>query len=117
MISLVRFHLDKNKNLIKDNLSLFNTMFLAYIINYFFHFYVGRTLGPEDYGVFGVLLSIVYIVVMPLMAIQTTISKYVAELNIKNEKEKLSYLFSKSFKKIGIFGIIISFIFLILSPF
>jgi len=116
MISLVRFHLDKNKNLIKDNLSLFITMFLAYIINYFFHFYVGRKLGPEDYGVFGVLLSIVYIVVMPLMAIQTTLSKYVAELYVKNEKEKLSYLFLRSLKNIGILGIIISILFIIVSP-
>src|SRR3989344_8397842 len=116
MISLVRFHLDKNKNLIKDNLSLFITMFLAYIINYFFHFYVGRKLGPEDYGIFGVLLSIVYIVVMPLMAIQTTLSKYVAELYVKNEKEKLSYLFLRSLKNIGILGIIISILFIIVSP-
>src|SRR3989338_6741505 len=116
MISLVRFHLDKNKNLIKDNLNLFVTMFLAYIINYFFHFYVGRKLGPEDYGVFGVLLSIVYIVVMPLMAIQTTLSKYVAELYVKNEKEKLSYLFLRSLKNIGILGIIISILFIIVSP-
>jgi len=91
-------------------------MFFAYIINYVFHFYVGRTLGPEDYGVFGVLLSIIYIIVMPLMAIQTTLSRYVTELNVKNEKEKLAYLFSKSLKKIGTFGLIISILFIVMSP-
>ena len=99
MLNLIKFHLKKNKILLKDNLTLFLIMFFAYIINYVFHFYVGRTLGPEDYGVFGVLLSIIYIIVMPLMAIQTTLSRYVTELNVKNEKEKLAYLFSKSLKK------------------
>src|SRR3989344_5897738 len=116
MLNLIKFHLKKNKILLKDNLTLFLTMFFAYIINYVFHFYVGRTLGPEDYGIFGVLLSIIYIIVMPLMAIQTTLSRYVTELNIKNEREKLSYLFSRSLKKIGIFGLIISIIFVATSP-
>lgn len=116
MIDLIKFHLKKNKDLLEDNFILFSTMFLAYIINYAFHFYVGRTLGPEDYGVFGVLLSIIYIIVMPLMAIQTTLSKYVAELNTKNERKKLAYLFSRSLKKIGIFGVIISILFIITSP-
>src|SRR3989344_5346448 len=116
MLNLIKFHLKKNKILLKDNLTLFLTMFFAYIINYVFHFYVGRTLGPEDYGVFGVLLSIIYIIVMPLMAIQTTLSRYVTELNVKNEKEKLAYLFSKSLKKIGTFGLIISILFIVMSP-
>lgn len=116
MFSLIKLHLRKNKVLLKDNFNLFFTMFLAFIINYIFHFYVGRTLGPGDYGTFGVLLSIVYIIVMPLMAIQTTISRYVAELNAKNERSKLYYLFSKSLKKIGIFGLMISMVFLAISP-
>ena len=116
MLTLIKLHLRKNKILLKDNFNLFFTMFLAFIINYIFHFYVGRTLGPEDYGTFGVLLSIVYIIVMPLMAIQTTLSKYVAELNAKNERSKLYYLFCKSLKKLGVFGLIVSVVFLVLSP-
>jgi len=51
-----------------------------------------------------------------LMAIQTTLSMYVAELNAKDEKEKLSYLFLRSLKKIGMFGLIISILFIIASP-
>ncbi len=116
MLRLIRFHLRKNKVLLKDNFSLFSMMLLAFIINYFFHFYIGKTLGPSDYGTFGVLLSIVYIIVMPLMAIQTTLSKYVAELNARNERFEIYYLFSKSLKKIGMFGLIISVLFLTLSP-
>ncbi|MAH48158.1 hypothetical protein CMI37_20210 [Candidatus Pacearchaeota archaeon] len=115
-MGFIKTQLRKNKVLLKDNLILFVTIFLANLINYFFHFYVGRTLGPEDYGVFGVLLSLVYIIVFPLMAIQTTISKFVAELNIHKEKEKIAYLFSKSFKKIGLVGLGIGVIFILLSP-
>ncbi|MBI2105976.1 oligosaccharide flippase family protein [Candidatus Woesearchaeota archaeon] len=91
-------------------------MLLAFVINYVFHFYVGRTLGPEDYGIFGVLLSLIYIIVMPLMAIQTTLSRYVAELNIKNEKEKLSYLFLRSLSKGAVIGLVMSLLFIVISP-
>ena len=116
MLNLIRSHLKRNKALLKDNFSLFSMMLVAFIINYLFHFYIGKTLGPKDYGTFGVLLSIVYIIVMPLMAIQTTLSKSVAELNAKNEKSEIYYLLFKSLKKIGWFGLIISILFLIISP-
>ena len=116
MIKSIIFHFKKNKELIKDNLILFSAISFANLLNYVFHFYAGRTLGPSDYGVFGVLLSIIYLIVLPLMAIQTTLSKFVAELNAKNEINKISYLFHKSIKKIGLIGIVISIFFLAISP-
>jgi len=102
--------------LIKDNLILFLSIGFANLINYIFHFFVGRKLGPSDYGVFGVLLSVLYIIIIPLMALQTTISKFVAELEVKNEKGKLSYLFLKSFKRTGLVGLLIGIVFILLSP-
>ncbi len=116
MLNLLKIHFKKNRILLKDNFTLFSTMLLAFAINYFFHFYVGKTLGPKEYGTFGALLSIVYIIVMPLMAIQTTLSKYVAELSVKSDKLELRYLFFRSLKKIGIFGLIVSVLFLAFSP-
>ncbi|MBI2507700.1 oligosaccharide flippase family protein [Candidatus Woesearchaeota archaeon] len=109
--------MNKNKRLIKENLILFLAITFANLLNYLFHFYVGRILGPEEYGVFGVLLSIVYLLVMPLMAVQTIFSKYVAELKVDSNEKKISYLFYRSFRKILFVGIIFSIIFLMISPF
>ena len=90
MIKTIQSHIKKNKVLLKDNLILFLALFSANAVNYFFHFFVGRTLGPKEYSIFGVLLSIIYVLVLPLMAIQTTLSRFVTELNINNEKEKFT---------------------------
>ena len=105
MIKKIKFHLKKNEALIKDNLILFFAIGTANVLNYFFRFFVGRSLGPEEFGVFEVLLSLIYVIVIPLTAIQTTLSKFVAEFKVKNEDKKIAYLFSKSIKKIGLVGL------------
>jgi O-antigen/teichoic acid export membrane protein len=116
MLGFIKKHLKKNKALIKDNLVLFLSIGFANLINYVFHFFVGRQLGPGEYGTFGVLLSVLYFIIIPLMALQTTLSKFVAELNVKEERGKLSYLFLKSFKKIGLLGLFIGLLFILVSP-
>ncbi|MAF51007.1 MAG: hypothetical protein CMH64_02850 [Nanoarchaeota archaeon] len=108
--------LEKNKTLIKDNLILFSAIAFTNLFNYVYRFYVGRSLGPADFGVFEVLISIIYIIVIPLMAIQTSLSKFVAEFKVKEEKEKLAYLFSKSIKHMGLVGFFIGIVFLAISP-
>lgn len=110
-------HIIRNKNFLKDNFMLFIGVFLLNVLGYFFHFYVGRKLGPSDYGVFGSLLSLIYIIAMPLNAIQTSITKFVSSFKVKNEHEKISYLLVQSLKKITIIGIGIFILFLALSPF
>ncbi|MBS3151734.1 oligosaccharide flippase family protein [Candidatus Woesearchaeota archaeon] len=116
MIKKIKFHLKKNEALIKDNLILFFAIGTANVLNYFFRFFVGRSLGPEEFGVFEVLLSLIYVIVIPLTAIQTTLSKFVAEFKVKNEDKKIAYLFSKSIKKIGLVGLMVALIFLAVSP-
>lgn len=116
MIDKIKILLKRNKSLIKDNFTLFLGFFILNVLGYLFHFYAGRKLGPSDYGVFGSLLSLIYIIGMPLTAIQTTITKFVADFKAKEEYEKISYLLVASLKKIFLIGIIITVIYLILSP-
>ena len=117
MLNFIKLHFNRNRRLIKENLILFFAISFANLLNYLFHFYVGRTLGPKEYGVFGVLLSIIYLLVMPLMAVQTIFSKYVAELKVNSDEKRISYLFYRSFRKTLFIGIIFSIVFLIISPF
>jgi O-antigen/teichoic acid export membrane protein len=109
--------LTKNKGLIKDNIILFFSFMILNAMSYFFHFYAGRKLGPSDYGIFGSLLSVLYIIAMPLVAVQTVTSKFVTDYKVKKDDGKLAYFLSKSYKKLTLYGLILVVVFIILSPF
>ena len=74
----IKNHISKNKIFLKDNFILFISIFILNLFGYLFHFYVGRKLGPEDYGIFGSLLSLIYFIAVPMLAIQTSITEFVS---------------------------------------
>jgi len=78
---------------------LFAMMMFYNFLNFLFHFSMGRLLGPVNYGVLAVLMSIVYIFSVPSEAIQNIISRYTSRLNIKKENSKIKFLMLKSLKK------------------
>ena len=71
---------------------LFITMSIFNILNFLFHFSMGRMLGPEEYRILAVLMSIIYIYNVPTEAIQTIISKYTSKFNLKKEHGKIKFL-------------------------
>ena len=85
MFKIIKNKIKDNKEFLKDNFILFSGLFILNILGYFFHFYAGRKLGPEDYGIFGSLLSLIYIILMPLNSLQTIISKFVSNFKVKND--------------------------------
>jgi O-antigen/teichoic acid export membrane protein len=101
----------------KSSLILFIMINLFNILNFLFHFSMGRMLGPEDYGVLAVLMSLAYIYSIPNEAIQTLISKYTSKLNIKKEYGKIKFLLFKSLKKGIVVSIILFFMLSIISIF
>lgn len=82
------------------------------VFGFLFNFYVARKLGPEDFGVFAALVSLLYILIVPLTTIQTTITKFVSTFKVSNEYGKIKYLFMRSIYKLLIFGIIFIVLFL-----
>lgn len=116
MLKTIKNKIKENKEFLKDNFILFSGLFILNVLGYFFHFYAGRKLGPEDYGIFGSLLSLVYIILMPLNSLQAIISKFVSNFKVKNEYNKIAYLISRSLKKLFIIGVIVTIIFWIVSP-
>ncbi|MEK6974037.1 MAG: oligosaccharide flippase family protein [Nanoarchaeota archaeon] len=106
---------------IKSNEFLRNTFLLLIatlimnIFGFLFNFYVARKLGPADFGIFGVLSSLIYLLIVPLTTIQTTITKFVASFKVSNEYGKIKYLFLRSLFKLLLFGAIFIVIFFSLS--
>lgn len=97
----------------RGSLILFVMMNIFNFLNYLFHFSMARLLGPVDYGVLAVLMSIAYVFNVPVEAIQTIVSRYTTKLNVKGEYGKIKYLLVRSIRKIFVFS---SLIFIIYIP-
>mgnify|MGYP001614584193 CR=1 FL=1 len=107
----------KDKRLMKDSIILFSAVLFLNIMGYIFHFFVGRTLGPADYGIFGAIMSLIYIITVPMNTLQTSITKFTSNFNVHNEIGKIAYLLKRSIKVLFIVSLITTFVFIILSPF
>jgi len=99
----------------KGSLILLITMGIYNLLNFVFHFVLGRFLGPEDYGILAVLMSIIYLYAIPSEAIQNIISKYTSRFNLRKEKGKIKYMMNKSLKKGFKYSLILFLTFIIIS--
>ena len=100
----------KRDVLVRGSIILFMMMALFNIFNYAFQMAMARMLGPADYGILAVLMSIVYIFGIPNEAIQTIITRYVSKFEISKEAGKMKDLFVRSLGK----GMVLSFFLFIL---
>ena len=106
----------KNSRFLKDNIILFIGTISSGVFGFIFHFYMGRILGPADYSILGVILSIIYIMSIGLNTLQIGITKFVSNFNVKKEYSKISYLIDRSIKKLIIYGITLMIIFILITP-
>ncbi len=88
----------------KGSLILFIMINIFNFLNYLFHFSMAHLLTPADYGILGVLMSLVYIYSIPAEAIQGIFSKYASKFI--RDKKKTKYLLVKGLKKTIIYGFI-----------
>jgi len=95
----------RNEKLIKDNIYLASGILAFGLAGYFFHFYAGRKLGPEDYGTLGAMLSILYIATIFTLFIQLAITKIVSNLHDRKEEKKITYILKHN-RIYWIYGII-----------
>ena len=107
----------KKNELFRGSLILFILINLGNLINYLYQIVMARMLGPSDYGILAVLVSLTYIFAVPTIAIQTAVSKKIAILNVKKEYSKMNGLFFSFLKKLFIFSLIVFILFAILSFF
>lgn len=101
--------------LIKDNLILFIGTLILNVLGFAFHFYMGRALGPADYGALGVLLAIAYLMLIPMGTIQTGIANFTAKFKTSKEYGKISYLYKRASVRFGIISIASFILFLLIS--
>lgn len=87
------------------------------VLNYLYHLFMGRMLGPYEYGILGSLFALIYIATTATGAFNLTISKYTAQFKGKEKESEVKYLVSRALKKVSVYGIIILAIYVLLSQF
>lgn len=109
---------EKSKdNFYKYSIFIFICSLITNAAGYFFHFFVGRILGPASYGVLGALLTILYIINVPFNTIQTTIANFTSQLITGHNKEAVKRLLTASLKKIFIYSFVVFLVYVLLSKF
>jgi len=83
----------------KGAMVLFVLFNIFNLLNYFFHFVMGRMLGPADYGILIALMALINIYSIPTEAIQNIISRYTSRFNLEKKEGKIKYLMFKSLRK------------------
>ena len=89
---------------------------VAGVGNYFYHFLMGRMLGPADYGILVSLISLSYLLGIPVGTLSLVIIKFVSALKGKEQIGAIRVLFKNLNKKLLPFSLLILLIFLFLSP-
>ena len=95
-------------------LSVANVFF--HVFNYIFHLFMGRLLGPVQYGIFGSLAAIVSILAVFSSSVQVVSAKFTSMFKAKDDKAGIHNLFVGLTKWMAIFGFVIFLIILVLSP-
>lgn len=105
----------KESELFRGSLVLLILINIGNIINYLYQIIMARMLGPSDYGILAVLISLTYIFAIPALSIQTAVVKKIARLNVKKDYDKMKGLLFHFLRKLFIFSLILFVLFAILS--
>ncbi|MEK6983474.1 MAG: oligosaccharide flippase family protein [Nanoarchaeota archaeon] len=117
MIKAINEHLDKNDKLLKHSLIILLASLGTGFVNYAYQLYMGRALGPEQYGILGALFSIIYMEMFSLGSISTVTSKLVSEYNAKNKLGEIKALFSFISTRLLAVGFVVMIITVLLRDF
>ena len=94
----------KKNPLLSGSLILFIGMMAGNLSNYFYHWLMGRMLGPKDYGSLTSLISLAYLLSIVSTTMSTTVVKFATRYKAKDDYESLSGFFKRLIKVFFVFG-------------
>ncbi|KKQ86609.1 MAG: Polysaccharide biosynthesis protein [Berkelbacteria bacterium GW2011_GWA2_38_9] len=105
------------KKLIKGGIVIIAGTLIGSVANYAYNTLTGRFLGPENYGIFTSLMSLLAIVSVPMMAIQTVSAKFSSKFLAENRLGKVRALVSSLHRRLWPIGVAAALMIMILSGF
>ncbi|VVB89702.1 Polysaccharide biosynthesis protein [uncultured archaeon] len=103
----------KKDEIAKNGAIIFISSIIAGIFNYIYQVYMGRVLGPEEYGVFGALFAIFYMIGIISQTLGTSTTQFVSKF--VGEGKQIGFFIKGALKRTVLLGSTISIIFLIFS--
>ncbi len=103
----------KKDELIRNGTIMFVSGTIVGILNYIYQVYMGRALGPEEYGVFGALFAIFYMIGIISSTLSTSTTRFVSRF--VGEGKQIGFFIKGSLKRTILLGSPISIIFLFFS--
>jgi len=104
-------------SLFKHSSIIFIGIMVANFFAYILQIYLGRALGPIDYGVFGSLMALLLILSVPINVIGNVITRFVSIFRANGFYGKINSFMFSSIKKLLSYGIIGFVLISLLSPF
>ena len=81
-------------------------------INYVYHLLMGRMLGPVDYGILVSLISLSYLLSIPIATLNLVVVRFVSLLKGKKQTKSIGLLLKLTNQKVFLYSLLL---FLILS--
>lgn len=103
-------------NLAKGGIAIFVGTMGANVAAYLYHLIVGRILGPIQYGELASLLSLSYILNVPVALVQTVLTKYFSILKARKSDRQAKQLFLVSTKYLSVAILLGLFLMVIVTP-
>lgn len=107
----------KSSSILRHGIFLILVTNVVNFLNFLFTVIMTRALGPENYGIFGSLLKVLLLILIPAGVVQPTIAKFTAELFAANKIREIGWLLRKSIEKLILLAVIISFLLLLFGTY
>jgi O-antigen/teichoic acid export membrane protein len=75
---------------------------LGNVFNFYFHIYMSRNLGPERYSALNSLMSLLFWLNIPIVTVQTTVAKFVAQFSATAQETKVRRVLLECAKRVGV---------------
>ncbi len=116
------FKFDKISDFLRDGVisgSLIVTvgLFISNIFSYVLQLFLGRSLSIMEYGEFSSLLSLTYILFIPLNAVSVSLVKLTSELKSNDDNKAIGSLFFRLSRTMIIVGLVVSLLVVLVKAF
>jgi O-antigen/teichoic acid export membrane protein len=98
--------LKRNDALLKHGIIMLVASVSGGALNYLYQLLMGRMLGPEQYGILGALISLTYVLTVPVQTIQVSTMKSITNLQAAGRAEDLGFLIRHRVKQISLWSVL-----------
>lgn len=100
--------LERNDALLKHAIIVLLASSVGGLLNYLYQLLMGRMLGPERYGIFGALLSLVYVLTVPVQTIQVSTMRAVSRFQANGRGGDLDFLIRHYVKRVSFWSVLLT---------